>query len=355
MDWAKEVAGLVAEIPKLIPPVAESDAVATSEAPRRRARRVVLTGSTGFLGTHLLRRLVADASVAEVHCLCIRSRRARIQHAKIREYQGNLAAPLLGLSVDDFSALSHTADLIIHLGADVNHLKPYEALRKPKVAATQYLLAMATPRRVPVHLISSSSVAMLQRDTHELPEIPASSFTPPSDATSLLKNAIGYAASKWAGEVLLERVSLSSAGVPCAVHRFPNIMGPDAPDEIPLVALDRYCRKMCAVPALDPRQWVGELDIIDVSDLVPAFMAKVYGHSDEHEQPFAVHNYCSANRYRLSDLAAMYRDGDNDVQVLPTGEWMRKAVAMGMPKGVEATFTGHDEVFVSPVLKKGLK
>lgn len=39
-----------------------------------------------------------------------------------------------------------------------------------------------------------------------------------------------------------------------------GIMGPDAPEEIPLVALDRYCIKMRAVPALDPKQWVGQLD-----------------------------------------------------------------------------------------------
>jgi nucleoside-diphosphate-sugar epimerase len=63
---------------------------------------------------------------------------------------------------------------------------------------------------------------MLQRDTNELAEVPPSSFWPPADAESLMKNAIGYAASKWMGEILLERAE----GVPAVVHRFPNIMGP---------------------------------------------------------------------------------------------------------------------------------
>lgn len=345
MDWAKEVTGLIDGIPNLIP----LEAGLIKDAPRTSARRVVVTGCTGFLGTHMLRYLAADADVAELHCLCIRSRHARVRDAKVREYKGDLVKPLLGLSTDDFIRLSQTADLIIHLGAEVNHLKSYEAVRTANVVSTQVLLAMATPRGVPVHFVSSSSVAMLQKGTHELAEIPPSRISPPTDAESLMKNAIGYAASKWVGEMLLEH-----AAPPAVVHRFPNIMGPDAPDEIPLVALDRFCTRMRAVPALDPQQWVGQLDIIDVSDVVPEFMANAFSHNPR--EPFAVHNYCSNNEYWLSDLAGMYREKLGcDIEVLPTAEWMSKAKAMGMPRGVEATFTGHDEVFVSPVLRKGSK
>lgn len=176
------------------------------EAPRSNARRVVLTGCTGFLGTHLLRHLAADASVAELHCLCIRARHVRVQDVKIRKYHGDLAKPLLGLSAGDFRRLSQTADVIIHLGADVNHLKSYEAMRAANVVSTQILLAMATPRSVPVHFVSSSSVAMLQKGTPELAELPPSIISPPGDVESLMKNAMGYAASKWVGEMLLESV-----------------------------------------------------------------------------------------------------------------------------------------------------
>lgn len=345
MDWKKEVAGLIEGIPSLIPAGADS----VKEVPRRSARRVVLTGCTGFLGTHMLRNLVADSDIAEVHCLCIRSRPLRVKDPKIFQYKGDLVKPRLGLSEDDFKRLCQTADLIIHVGADVAHLKSYEMMRTANVVSTQTLLAMATPRRVPVHFVSSSSVAMLQKDTCELAEVPPSSFWPPSDADSLLKNAIGYAASKWMGEILLERAE----NLPAVVHRFPNIMGPDAPEEIPLVALDKYCTQMRAVPALDPKQWQGELDIIDISDVVPEFLATAYAH--DPSKPFAVHNYCSENRFLLSDLVGMYNKRlGTTVDVLPTREWMQKAKALGMPAGVEATWTGN-EVFVSPVLRKGVK
>ena len=220
-------------------------------------------------------------------------------------------------------------------------------MRTANVVSTQTLLAMATPRHVPVHFVSSSSVAMLQKDTVHLAEVPPSAFWPPADAESLMKNAIGYAASKWMGEILLER----APNVPGVVHRFPNIMGPDAPEEIPLVALDKYCVKMRAVPALDPKQWQGELDVIDVDDVVPEFLATAYAH-DAHKS-FAVHNYVSENRYLLSNLVGMYTKTLGKVDVLATREWMQKAKSLGMPPGVEATWTGN-EVFVSPVLHKGL-
>ena len=70
---------------------------------------------------------------------------------------------------------------------------------------------------------------------HKLGEIPSSRFTPPTDAYELMKSAIGYASSKWAGEVLLER----AIDVPPVVHRFQDIFGPDVPAEIQLLALNR--------------------------------------------------------------------------------------------------------------------
>ncbi|KAK9783932.1 hypothetical protein SCAR479_00491 [Seiridium cardinale] len=74
------------------------------------------------------------------------------------------------------------------------------------------------------------------------------------------------------------------------------------------------------------------LEIIDVGEVVPEFMAKAYW---------------------SSDVTGMYKEKlGTEIDVLPTPEWMRKAKALGMPKGVEAAWTGT-EVFVPPVSRKG--
>lgn len=157
MDWKKEVSGLIDGISALIPAGVDS----VKDVPRSSARRVVLTGCTGFLGTHILRNLVADGNISEVHCLCLRSHPLRVKDEKIYGYKGDLTSPLLGLSTDAFKRLTQTADLIIHVGANVAHLKSYKQMRSANVVSTQTLLTMATPRHVPVHFVSSSSVAML--------------------------------------------------------------------------------------------------------------------------------------------------------------------------------------------------
>ncbi|KAK6084425.1 beta-ketoacyl synthase domain-containing protein [Seiridium cupressi] len=179
------------------------------------------------------------------------------------------ADELGGAALEGFRVLVH--------GADVAYLKSHEMMRAANVDSTQTLPAMAMPRRVPVHFISSPS--------------------PPADAESLMKKAIGYAASKWVGEILPERV----VGVPAVVHRFPNIIGPDAPEEIGEIPL---------------------LDIIDVGEVVPEYMAKAYW---------------------LSDLTGMYKEKlGTEIDVLLTPEWMRNAKTLGMPKGAEAAWTGNE-------------
>ncbi|KAM0809528.1 putative Polyketide synthase [Seiridium cardinale] len=93
------------------------------------------------------------------------------------------------------------------------------------------------------------------------------------------------------------------------------------------------------------------LDIIDGGEVVPEFMAKAYAHTPR--KSFAAHNHCSEDRYWLSDVTGMYKKKlGTEIDVLPTPEWMRKAKAFGMPKVVEAAWTGI-EVFVPPVLRKG--
>ncbi|CZT51819.1 uncharacterized protein RSE6_13021 [Rhynchosporium secalis] len=206
---------------------------------------------------------------------------------------------------------------------------------------------MATPRGVPVHFISSSAFAMLQKDTSELSEVLPSSFGPPAAAELLMKNAIGCAASKLMGEIPVER----SAHVPGIVYRFPNIVEPDPPEEIPLIALDNLLHADASLPALDLKRWVGELDIMDIRDVVPDSLAKASVH--DPGELIAVHNYCSENRYLLSDLVSMCETKlGGRIDALPTKEWMKMAIVLGTPRGVKASFT-CTEVFLSLVLRKG--
>lgn len=85
-----------------------------------RGKTILLTGSTGFLGRAILRKLVDNENVAKIHCLAVRPKdgcsrdRMAVKSEKIIVHEGDLAEPLLGLSPNEFAALASNVNMIIH-------------------------------------------------------------------------------------------------------------------------------------------------------------------------------------------------------------------------------------------------
>jgi len=199
----------------------------------RRPLEILLTGSTGFLGTHLLRELI-DATTARVWCL-VRARDASHALARIADaaaryglpglpggrvvpLPGDLALPGLGLSPGEFRELARSIDIIYHAGAIVNFIYPYEELRAANVTGTREVIRLAgLGRGVPVHYVSSTAVlaglgVMGMREVTE--------DTPLAHADRL---RIGYVETKFVAEELLRNAG--RAGLPVAIYRPLDIVG----------------------------------------------------------------------------------------------------------------------------------
>ena len=199
----------------------------------RRPREILLTGSTGFFGIHLLRELLT-ATTARVHCLV---RAASPAYARQRialtaeRYElgelaldrvvpvpGDLAEPNLGLSPGAFSELARTTDIIHHAGATVNFIYPYRDLRAANVTGTRELIRLAgLYRGIPLHYVSTTTVlagfgAMGVREVTE--------DTPLAYARHL---GMGYIETKFVAEELLRNAA--RAGVPVAIYRPLDIVG----------------------------------------------------------------------------------------------------------------------------------
>ncbi len=199
----------------------------------RRPREILLTGSTGFFGIHLLRELLT-ATTARVHCL-VRARstahaRQRITLAAER-YElgalaldrvvpviGDLAEPNLGLAPGSFDELARTIDVIHHAGATVNFIYPYRELRAANVTGTRELIRLAgLYRGIPIHYVSTTTVlagfgAMGVRAVTE--------DTPLAYAEHL---GMGYIETKFVAEELLRNAA--RAGLPVAIYRPLDIVG----------------------------------------------------------------------------------------------------------------------------------
>jgi thioester reductase-like protein len=242
--------------------------VPTERAAQTLDGSVLLTGATGFLGSQLLRELLATTR-ATVYCL-VRSgltqdeRRRSIHDSyvatgspptetdatRIVPVAGDLAEPSLGLSSQDYDHLADTIDVIIHNGAMVRFLSPYRLLRAPNVLGTREILRLATHRRTKwLHFISTLAMfrgAAKTDDTGRVREDDDIAGLGPS-----LKQ--GYAVTKWAAEMLLGAARLRGALV--NVFRLGYVSGvttsgASSTDDARTLFM-KACRELRAAPRVD--------------------------------------------------------------------------------------------------------
>ena len=161
-------------------------------------KTVLLTGATGFLGRALCKKLSASPDIAKIECLAVRNpKTAQKEPNKTFFHTGDLRSPFLGLSEKKAKMIFESADLIIHSGADVSHMKSYQSLRRPNVESTKELVRLAGKHKIPFHFISTAGVALSGKESY--PEVSVAAYPPPTNRIE------GYVASKWASERFLDR------------------------------------------------------------------------------------------------------------------------------------------------------
>jgi amino acid adenylation domain-containing protein/thioester reductase-like protein len=206
---------------------------ARGPAPRsRHVRHILLTGATGFVGAFLLERLLhhTDAvlhcpvratdpqdAISRVHDNLHRYGLNPPDPGRINAYPADLALPKLGMVPNDLQMLADTLDLIIHNGARVNFLYPYQQLRDTNVGGTHAVIDLAMGRRIPLHYVSTVAV---------LAGSGVGGIDKASESTSLSHPqliSMGYAETKWVAERMLQHAA--EAGLPVTVHRPYEITG----------------------------------------------------------------------------------------------------------------------------------
>ncbi|PTB37271.1 hypothetical protein M441DRAFT_61261 [Trichoderma asperellum CBS 433.97] len=131
----------------------------TSHSLGTRGSQVLLTGATGYLGTHILGELFNNHQVSKI-VVIVRAADIGIAKERVREvaitagwwqksafcrievWVGNLAEPQLGLQEEQWIEMSNI-DTIIHNGAVVHYGADYDVLERANVISTFHLLEVA--------------------------------------------------------------------------------------------------------------------------------------------------------------------------------------------------------------------
>jgi thioester reductase-like protein len=196
------------------------------------ATDALLTGATGFLGSFLLRELLASGA-GRVCCLVRAPDGAagqrRLQEAlrsrglwndevpeRVIAVPGDLSAPRLGLPASDFEALGARLRAIFHAGASVSFGLPYRAQWPGNVSGTHEILRLAAVAGAPVHYVSTVAVLGVP-DTGSRPQ---DEDTVLEDVRSLYG---GYARTKWVAEKLVR--AAAGRGLACTTYRLGGLAG----------------------------------------------------------------------------------------------------------------------------------
>ena len=198
---------------------------------------IVLTGSTGSLGSFILRVLLETSSVLHVYCLnrsedsqSLQYQRnkskvlpTRFPSSKVTFLTANFTKPRLGLDKEIYSKLCVEATHIIHTAWQVNFLLSLQAFH-PHILGLIRLVAFASTCAHAPSLLFFSTIASVQSPTT------GTMSTQTSIPEIIIRNAIaplpyGYAESKFHAEMILDYSARKFPRINFSIARIGQIAG----------------------------------------------------------------------------------------------------------------------------------
>jgi len=195
---------------------------------------ILLTGGSGFLGTHLLKALI-EAGGNQIYCL-VRANKEQAFYDALADYFGNpwleehsnkltciigdITEKNLGMKKSDYNLLVDKVDAIYHAAADVRHYTDEKQALATNLAGTEHVIALAQKANAALHHISTTSVAA--QYLRNQPEMKAMYFEMDFDIGQNREQNI-YINSKFLAEAAVYRAI--DEGLDARVYRVGRLVG----------------------------------------------------------------------------------------------------------------------------------
>ncbi|RYG43888.1 MAG: NAD-dependent epimerase/dehydratase family protein [Chitinophagaceae bacterium] len=193
---------------------------------------VFITGSTGFLGIHVLAELLTAQKSVQAYCLVRAANQElglqrilkqaekfelTVDAARLTVICGDINKPQLGLSEQDWMLCCKDVQHIVHASAHVNHIEGYATFRDATRGMKEILRLASSEKIKLIHFISSTA-ACARKSGGRISLYEREDFI--KDGGLVYG---GYGQSKWVQETLLERAH--EHGIPYAIYRFGELSG----------------------------------------------------------------------------------------------------------------------------------
>jgi nucleoside-diphosphate-sugar epimerase len=269
--------------------------------------RVLVTGSTGFIGGHLVNGLLARVAPADIFCLVrppanSRERQAliRLQHQGVCIVDGDLTTPDVG------APIPAPVDIVFHLAANSDTDASEDELRVNDLGIRNLLSWLGDSVRG-ARVVYSSSIAVLDRDH------PADG---PLNERSPCVPRTAYGRTKLRGEAIL-RDGAAAAGYEYTILRLATVYGPGAKTDGLFDRLFKLTRERSLLGRLN---WPGRTSIVHVDD-VAAIMIGLAQRPEAAGETYCVANPDAPTVGALAEEIAHFAPQPVSIIKLPDWVW----------------------------------
>ncbi|CRG84906.1 hypothetical protein PISL3812_02079 [Talaromyces islandicus] len=291
---------------------------------------VLLTGSTGSVGSYVLDALVRDIRVSRIYCLTRgsdgRQRQENSQSfrglqpipEKVEFLESDLSKPYLGVGRDKYRDLLNSVTTVIHNAWKVNFNLTVDSFTA-NIASVRRMIDFSTHSAFGAGIFFISSISTVTNNLGAtVSERIYSEWGSPQN--------IGYAQSKFIGERLLDTAA-KEAGVPAVVCRVGQVAGPTThlgqwptQEWLPsLISSSKYLGKLPkSLAALENVDWVP----VDTVGQIVAELATKPAREMQSSLVYQIVNPKSTSWQLLAPTVANCLSSTAQIELVSLNEWV---------------------------------